>query len=123
MRRAFIYMILTALVGCVGGGPTLGPLSDIQFHGVETTGSDRSACDGFNFGVDQARRFFDRAVVATPYDINYGYEVAGCTARGTATVRGQAVTWAVDRGGTGTVTFSKEFTFAVADPRRRTSSE
>ena len=112
-----------ALVGCATQGPTLGPLTDIRVLGENARGTDRSACESFAFSDDDARHFFDRAVVVTPYETNYGYEIFGCTARGTAVVRGQAVTWEVDRGGTGTVMFSKEFTFAVADPWRRAMLE
>lgn len=123
MRRKIVLMGVAVLVGCASVGPTLGPLTDIKVDGVELRGSNTSACDGFTFEVGEAQRFFDRAVVVTPYDINYGYLVAGCYAHGTAMVRGEPVTWEVDRGGTGTVTFSKEFTFAVADPRRHTKPE
>jgi hypothetical protein len=123
MRGAFTCMILAALGGCASGGPTLGPLSDIRFEELAPSGPDTAACEGFRFGVEEARRFFARAVVVTPYDVNYDYVFAGCTARGTASVRGQPVTWEVDRGGTGTVSFSREFSFAVADPRRRTRAD
>jgi hypothetical protein len=119
MKFAIAGLMLAIIVGCASNGPTLGPITSIQVLGVEARGSDGSACQGFAFTVNDARRYFGRAVIATPYDINYGYDILGCTAHGTGISRGRPLTWEVDRGGTGTVTVSQEFTFAVADSRQR----
>lgn len=123
MKGAIAGLMLATIAGCTSNGPTLGPITSIQVLGVEARGSDSSACQGFAFTVDDARRYFGRAVIATPYDINYGYEILGCAAHGTGISRGRSLTWKVDRGGTGTVTLSTEFTFEVADPRKRTKPQ
>lgn len=123
MKSAITVLMLATIAGCASNGPTLGPITSIEVLSVEVRGHDSSACQGFTFTADDATRYFDRAVIATPYDINYGYEILGCVAHGTGSSRGRPLTWKIDRGGTGTVTLSKEFTFEVADPRKRTKPQ
>ncbi|MDR0781193.1 MAG: hypothetical protein LBF16_10940 [Pseudomonadales bacterium] len=98
--------------------PTLGEPQDIV---VTATGSEPNnplSCK-FSLTPRQVQAFLQKAIIITPRENHDNFYYGPCYVSGTATIRGNPVTWEIRSLGTGHITFYEEYTFMIADPKMR----
>lgn len=113
------WLVLPLLLFSATGSstPVVGAITDID---VEQTrlGPKSEGCGDFVITAEQARSFFDRAVLISGRQ-NHDYFLHGpCYARGSFRNRYDTWQWEIRSLGTATITATNGDTFVLGDPRQ-----
>lgn len=116
-------VVASVMFTAQAAGPSLGRATDVRITGYGSDEPrDSEDCLSFRPSLDQVRSFLETAVIITPMEEHDSYLYGSCFVRGTASIRGRSATWVIRSGGTGRIDFYA-FTFLIADPKKRETSE
>lgn len=111
---AALLAAMFVLPAAAGASP-IGPILELEVT-QDGIGPQADGCGAFRVTPQQARAFFDRAIVTTMRQQHDTFLWGSCTARGTLTTRLGPWDWEIRNLGTGSVQAVTGEVFLLADP-------
>lgn len=122
MRKHLAHLLMLAglLVPAVSSSSPIGPITEITVT-ESGIGPGQEDCASFAVTQDQARAFFDKAVLISGSQQHDFFLYGPCSARGTLKTRYDTWQWEIRNMGTATITTANGHTFLLGDPEQESS--
>ena len=114
------WLLIGLLLPAMALASPIGPIKNIAV--AETgIGPKAESCSAFSVTQDQARAFFEKAVLISGAQQHDFFLYGPCSARGTLETRYGVWNWEIRNMGTGSITAANGDTFLLGDPAQESS--